>query len=122
MWMLLFLFLQANPNPCQGLPTPIQSPSLIVQVVDPTWLAVPGAEVTVKPLRGDAQLKSNRTETDKDGYAKFVVQGDADYSIEVKSYGFKRERMENMHLFKPSVSPAYVQLRLRLSDPGVTVY
>lgn len=122
MWMLLFLFLQANPNPCQASPAVPQSPSLVVQVVDPTWLPVPGAEVTVKPLHGDAQSKSNRTETDKDGYAKFLVPGDADYSIEVKSYGFKRERMKNMHLFKPSSSPAYVQLRLRLSGPFITVY
>lgn len=122
MWMLLFLFLQANPNPCQGSRAPTQSPSLIVQVVDPAWLPVPGAKVTVKPLHGDAQSKSNRTDTDKDGYAKFVVPGDADYSIEVKSHGFKPERMENMHLLKTAVSPAYVELRLRLSDPGVTVY
>jgi hypothetical protein len=84
------------------------------------WLPVPGAEVTVKPLDGDAQSKSSRTRTDTDGYAKFVVPGDADYSIEVKSYAFKRERMENMHLLK-TAGPAYVQLRLRLSDP-VTVY
>ena len=122
MWMLLFLFfVQANPNPCQGSPALTQSPSLIVQVVDPMWLPVPGAEVKVKPLHGDAQSKSSRRETDQDGYAKFVVPGDADYSIEVKSYAFKRERMEDMHLLKTAVSPAYVQLRLRLSDP-VTVY
>src|ERR1700720_2611378 len=80
MWMFLFLFfMQANPNPCQSSPVLTQSPSLIVQVVDPMWLPVPGAEVTVKPLRGDTQLKSNRTETDKDGYARFFVPSDADY-------------------------------------------
>ncbi len=77
--------------------------------------------MTVKPLHGDAQSKSNRAETDKDGYAKFPVQGDADYSINVELYGFKRERMENFHLFKPSGSPAYVQFRLRLSGHGTTV-
>jgi hypothetical protein len=125
MWMFLFLFfMQANPNPCQGSPALTQSPSLIVQVVDPVWLPVPGAEVTLKPLRGDTQLKANGTETDKDGYAKFFVPSDADYSIEVKLYGFKRERLKCVHVFKTSGSsaPAYVQLKLSLSGPGTTVY
>ena len=125
MWMFLFLFfMQATPNPCQSSPALTQSPSLIVQVVDPVWLPVPGAEVTVKPLRRDTQLKSNRTETDKDGYARFLVPTDADYSIEVNLYGFKRERLKCVHLFKTSGSsaPAYVQLKLSLSGPGTTVY
>src|SRR5260370_2763143 len=72
MWMFLFLFFtQANPNPCHASPARPQPPSLVVQVVDPVWLPVPGAEVTLKPLHADAHLKSNRTETDKDGYASF---------------------------------------------------
>ena len=125
MWMLLFLFfMQTNSNPCQGSPALTQSPSLVVQVVDPVWLPVPGAEVTLKPLGGDAQLKSHRTETDKDGYARFFVPSDADYSVEVKLYGFKREQLKCVHLVKTSGSsaPAYVQLKLRLSGPGTTVY
>jgi len=123
MWMFLFLFfIQANSNPC---PPPAQSPpSLIVQVVDPVWLPVPGAEVSLKALPTGAKSKSMRTETDKDGYARFSVPGDADYSIEVKLYGFKRERLKRVHLLKTSGSsaPAYVQLQLRLSGPGTTVY
>jgi hypothetical protein len=125
MWMLLFLFfLQANPNPCQAPPAQTQSPSLIVQVVDPDWLPIPGAEVTLKPLDGEAQQKSNRTETDKDGYAKFFVPGDADYAIEAQWSGFKRESLKRVHLFKAggSSTPAYVQLKMRLSGPGTTVY
>jgi hypothetical protein len=125
MRMLFFLFLmQANPNPCQAPPAQTQSPSLIVQVVDPDWLPIPGAEVTLTPLSEDAQLKSNRTETDKDGYVKFFVPGDADYAIEARLYGFKRESLKHVHLFKAagSSSPAYLQLRLRLSGPGTTVY
>jgi hypothetical protein len=123
MWVFLFLlFIQANSNPCPPSPAQTQSPSLIVQVVDPVWLPVPGAEVTLKPLSTGA--KSNRTETDKDGYARFSVPGDADYSIEAKLYGFKRERLKRVHLLKTSGSsaPAYVQLQLRLSGPGTTVY
>jgi hypothetical protein len=125
MWMLLFLFfIQSNSNPCQPSPAQTQSPSLIVQVVDPVWLPVPGAEVTLKPLHVDAQSKSNRIRTDKDGYAKFIIPGDADYSVDVELYGFKRERLKRVHLFKTSASPApaYVQFKLRLSGTGTTVY
>ncbi|MFZ0978664.1 MAG: carboxypeptidase-like regulatory domain-containing protein [Candidatus Acidiferrales bacterium] len=125
MWVLLFLFLlQTNPNPCEALPAQAQSPSLIVQVVDPDWLPVPGAQVTVEPLASDQKTKSSRTETDKDGYAKFSVSGDADYAIHVELYGFKRESLEHVHLFKTSSSsvPAYVQLKLRLSGPGTMVH
>jgi hypothetical protein len=72
MWMFLFLLLiRANSNPCPPSPAQTQSPSLIVQVGDPVWLPVPGAEVTLKPLPASAKSKSNRIETDKDGYAKF---------------------------------------------------
>src|ERR1700683_446814 len=125
MWMFLFLFFfQAGPNPCQDSPAQTQSPSLIVQVVDPGWLPIGGADVTLKPLHGDTQTKSDREETDKDGHAKFVATGDTDYDIEVKMYGFKRERLDHVHLFKPSGSPstAYVQLKMSLSGPGTTVY
>jgi hypothetical protein len=125
MWMFLFLFLfQTGPNPCHDSPAQKQSPSLIVQVVDPGWLPIPGAEVELKPLRGDAKTKSDRKETDKDGYAKFFAPGDADYDIEVEVYGFKRGRLNRVHLFKPSgsSSTAYVQLKMSLSGPGTTVY
>lgn len=125
MWLLLFLvFTQANPNPCQVALTQTQAPSLIVQVVDPNWIPIPGAKVTAKPLEGNGKLKSNPEDTDKDGYAKFLVTGNTDYAIEVQTYGFKRGRISPVHLFKASgsSSPAYVQLRLELSGPGTTVY
>lgn len=124
MWMLLFLFLlQANSNPCQASSTQGQSPSLIVQAVDPNWLPVLGAHVTVKPLHGDAGSKSSLAETDKDGYAKFDIAGDADYAINVQLYGFKRESVKQVHLFRAqnSPTPAYVQIKMRLSGPGTTV-
>lgn len=126
MWILLFFLLaiQANPNPCQASPAQTQSPSLIVQVVDPGWLPIPGAKVTVKLLNGKGQSKSSTAYTDKDGYANFDVRGDADYAIEAEHYGFKRERLSDMHLGETIIgplTPAYVQLKLRLSGPFVTV-
>lgn len=125
MWLFLFLFfIQANANPCQASPAQTQSPSLIVQVVDPNWLPIPGAKVTIIPLGGSTQLKSSHAGTDKHGFANFSVPGDADYAVEAELYGFKRGRVSPVHLFKATGSsgPAYVQLRLRLSGPGMTVY
>jgi len=125
MWLFLFLFFtQANPNPCQAAPAQTQSASLIVQVVDPNWIPIPGAKVTAKSLGEKDQLKSNESDTDKDGYVRFSVPGDADYAIEAELYGFKRARISPVHLFKASgpSSPAYVQLKLQLSGPGTTVY
>jgi len=97
---------------------------LIVQVVDPNWIPIPGAKVTAKSLGEKDQLKSNESDTDKDGYVRFSVPGDADYAIEAELYGFKRARISPVHLFKASgpSSPAYVQLKLQLSGPGTTVY
>jgi hypothetical protein len=93
MWMFLFPFLfQAGPNPCQNSPAQTQSPSLIVQVVDPGWLPISEAEVTLKPVRGDAKAKPDRKETDKDGYAKFFAAGDADYDIDCRNVHFQARR------------------------------
>lgn len=127
MWLLFFLFFtqaNPNPNPCQNPLAQTQSPSLIVQVVDPNWIPIPGATVTAKPREGNGKLKSTQTDTDKDGYAKFSVTGNADYAIEAELYGFKRGHISLVHLFKASgsSSPAYVQLKLKLSGPGTTVY
>ena len=125
MWLLLYFFLvQANANPCPTSPAQTQPPSLIVQVVDPNWVPIPGAQVMIKRLGEDTPLKSYRSETDKDGYAKFIVPNDTDYDIEASLYGFQRGRVNHVHLFKASSSSTspYVQLRLRLSGPGTTVY
>jgi hypothetical protein len=125
MWMLVFLFFfQTGSNPCQASPGQTPPPSLIVQVVDSGWLPIAGAEVTIKPLREDARTTSDGKKTGKDGYAKFFAPGDADYSVEVEMYGFKRERLNHVHLVKRSgsSSAAYVQLKMSLSGPGTTVY
>jgi hypothetical protein len=78
--VLISFFHASESQPLPEFASP-NSVAVSVQVVDPVWLSLPGAEVTVKPLRGDTQLKSNRTETDKDGYARFFVPSDADYSV-----------------------------------------
>ncbi len=119
--LLLLLFFGASPILAHGSPVPTGPPSLIVQVVDPGWIPIRGAEVTVKPLSGNAQSSVKRT--DKEGYVKFFVPSESDYSIAVKVPGFKNERLKRLHLFKPSgeFPTAYVQLQMHLSA-GVTIY
>ena len=118
MWLVILLFLA----PHQTLPTATKLPSLIVQLVDPTWDPLPGAEVTVRLL--SRKVEPRVAHTDKDGYAKFWVDGDKDYAIEARLPGFKSKRLKRGHLFKPTTtSPtAYVQLQLKLSGPTTTVY
>jgi hypothetical protein len=125
MWMLLFLlFLQTSPKLCQASPPETGTPSLVIQVVDPAWSPVPGAEVTLKPLVENAHSKSNRVLADEDGYARFSIPGDADYAIEVKYDGDKNGRLRRVHLFKTSSAfpTAYVQVQLRVSGPKITFY
>ena len=113
MWLVMLLLLASH----QALPTTMNPPSLIVQVVDPAWDPVPGADVTVKMLNGKAE--SRVAHTDKDGYAKFWVKGDKDYAIEAKLPGFKTNRLKRVHLFKHT---AHIQLQLKLAGPMTTVY
>ena len=117
MRLFLFFFFALNPISLQATlaqaasqsPAQPQFPTLIVQVVDPAWSPVPGAEVEVESL--SRKLQPNSGVTDKDGYARFFIPVDADYRIEVEFSGFKSERLKHMHLFKPSAaSPtAYIQ-------------
>jgi hypothetical protein len=123
MWLLLFLlFFQASPSPCQTPPPPAEPSTLIVQVVDPNWIPAQGIEVTVKSVTGNARPNSDYT--DKDGYAKFFVPVDADYSVEAKWPGFKNARLKGLHLFKGTGAhpTVYVQLRLVYSQDSITVY
>lgn len=123
MWTLFFLLLlQGGPTPCQTPPAPTESPSLIVQVVDPAWYPIPGAGVTVRPLTGHSLPNSGLA--NNQGYANFSAPGDADYAIEVKKAGYKSARLRSLHLFKSSgpFPTAYVQIRLQVSGPTTTVY
>ena len=119
--MIVALLLQASPTPCTPTPRPTEPPSLIVQTVDPLWLPLPGMEVTITP-RGGRGAKS-AANTGKDGYAEFWLAREAEYSVEVKSPGFKRKHLRSLQITKSSeASPtAFVQFKLELSGPFVTV-
>jgi hypothetical protein len=132
MWLIALLLLLSpqvvsDSNPCGHASTakPAQPPFLIVQVVDPNWLPLPGASVTVtvKPVSG--KQESKLAYTADDGYAKFWIRGDGNYTIDANYGGFKTKRLKNVNLGdNSSVSPtAYVQLRLTTGvGPPITVY
>ncbi len=129
MWMILFLLiLQAGGGPCTPAPCPAEAPAptpngppwLIVQAVDPAWSPVSNGEVTVKPQDGKGSALSSRT--DSDGYAKYWLPREGEYSIEVKAPGFKKKRIDHVRV---TASTAYVQMQLKIHIPAgqtVTVY
>lgn len=121
MWILLFLlFSQAIQTPCTS-PTPTGTPSLIVQVVDPNYLPVPGAAVTVTEVERAVKASSARTE--EDGYVKFFDLKDSDYMVEAKISGFKSARVKLLGFHNPAHKPqtAYVQFVMKFSGPGIAV-
>jgi hypothetical protein len=122
MWFLLFITVcAAIPIPGQSS-SPAQPPPLVVQVVDPAWFPIPGAEVKLESLSRNTHSISMRT--DNDGYAKFFVPVDGDYTIEASFAGFKNGRLKRIHLSQPNrpFPTAYVQLQLRVLDSGTKVY
>ena len=123
MWFLLFITLcAATPIPSQLSPTPTQHPPLVVQVVDPAWFPIPGAEVKLESLSRHTDSISIRT--DNDGYAKFFAPVDGDYTIEASFAGFKNGRLKRIQLRQPTgpFPTAYVQLQLRVLESGTKVY
>ena len=75
---------------------------------------------------------TQRKMTDEMGYANFILDQDVDYSISAaKCNGFKNRTLKPLHTplakysdpSKPHSPPIqYVQLKLELSGPSVTVY
>jgi len=122
MWILFLLLLQVGSIPCSPPEIPKTPPSLVVQIVDPAWLPIPGVEVTVQPVESAGAPQLGRT--DPEGYARFWLPASAAYSVQARpSYGFKRSRTKMwLGKWSPPSPTAYLQLRLKLSGPGVTVY
>jgi hypothetical protein len=136
MWLIALLLLfspqvVSDSNPCgrasSSASAPIQPPFLIVQVVDPSWLPLPGAAVTVSVRPVTGKKESKVAHTMGDGDAKFWIPGDpgdADYTIEANYGGFKTKRLKGVHLGTHSSSrpTAYVQVQLQPVGPPITVY
>lgn len=116
--LTLFLLLLSFTNPAQPASANDDGPpTLIVQVVDPVWIPLPEADVTVKPSSGKGDSKS--AHTDANGYAKFWVETGVDYTIEAKTVNFNKKTLRHVFIAKPKpASPtAHVQIKLQPSGP-----
>ncbi len=120
MWILAALLQAATP--CTPPPTPSEPPALVVQVVDPLCLPLPGAGVRVSSRSSKADSQTH--ETGARGHAQFWLTAEADYHIEARLVGFKTRRVRDVRAGRPSEpSPtAYVQIRLLLAVHGETVW
>jgi len=115
--LLVFFALAAPSKPRPFPPHEEGPPTLIVQVVDPVWIPLPEAEVTVKPSSGKGDSKS--AHTDANGYAKFWVDTGVDYTVEAKTVNFNKKTLKHVFIAKPKpASPtAHVQIKLQPSGP-----
>jgi len=128
MWLIALLLLSlaqgvSNSNPCGGASPskPTEPPFLVVKVVDPVWLPVPNAEVSVKAVNEKRQPKVAHTE--ENGDAEFWMQEDVNYTIEAKYPGFKTKQLKNVFLGSHSgpVETAYIEIQLQPAQT-ITVY
>lgn len=116
MLIQLAVVLVASRLRCPQAIEPKGPPTIIVQVVDPAWIPVPGARVeTVQEARSDGK-----------GSTQFWLGGDAEYDIEVSSPGFRKARVRAVRVTRAPPSSAFptahVQIRLKLAGPTVTVH
>jgi hypothetical protein len=100
-----------------GATRPGGPPALVVQVVDPLWLPMPGIHVTVTQAAPGTESRAART--GRLGFAEFWLPHGAEYSIEVHHPDFKKKRIEHVRIGKSEMSPtAYVQLQFELREAG----
>lgn len=106
--LLTLMFAQAGGAP-SGVPAG-SPPELVVQVVDPLWLPMAAIKVVVVAASSGEQQVGR---TGPRGFTEFHLVRGAEYSIEVRSPGFKRRLVEHVRIGKSQVSPtAYVQVQL----------
>jgi hypothetical protein len=98
-WIALLLLIQTQPAECAPPARPDAPPALVVQVVDPLWLPIPGADVTVVGKSGAGQMVSK---TGREGYAEFWLPREADYAVEAALVGFKAKHVKGVHIAKQS--------------------
>jgi hypothetical protein len=109
---------------CAPAAKPQEPPTIIVQVVNPVWLPVPGAQVEIKQHARHGVVQKGSS--DNEGKARFWLEGDAEYDIEVACRGFRKARVRAVRVTRApptsSFPTAHVQIRLKLAGPTVTVY
>jgi hypothetical protein len=120
MWFFALLLLQVTGSPCAAAESArTDPPTVVVQVVDPSWMPLPGIEVVLTRKKGSREA----TRTSNDGNAKFWVAQGAEYSVEVKYPGFKTVKMKTVEIGRSTpFATAHVQVRLKVSGPFVEVW
>jgi hypothetical protein len=122
--VLLAMTLLCTPTsqePCAPSPRPPEAPSLVVRVLDPADLPVPGADVTVTST-GDP-CRTSTSVTDRDGYARFWLPADGRHEVQTFLPGFKRRKVKGVQLRAADAGvPVALALKLKLAGPAVTVY
>ena len=108
--------------PCNPTPRPVEPASLIVQVVDPVWLPLPGIELRLTPRGGGA---SQIVRTTTAGAVELWLPREREFKIEVKHPGFKSAKIEWVRtppLAESGMYPtAQVQIRLALAGKPAQV-
>jgi hypothetical protein len=93
-------------------------PSLIVQVVDPVWVPLPGASVSIS-----AKGQNCKAYTDLEGNAKFWLGENTEYKAEAELIGFKKKRLKHLYIF-PSSNPfhtAHIQIKLDVAGRAIII-
>jgi hypothetical protein len=100
-------------------PQPTSPPTVVVQVVDPVWLPIPGASVS---LSANGR-QNHKAYTDREGNARFWVAENTEYAIEAEKTGFKRKRLKHLYIHNNSdpFPTAYVQVKLGTAGKVIIV-
>ena len=108
--------------PCNPTPRPIEPASLMVQVVDPVWLPLPGIELRLTPRGGGT---SQVVRTTNAGSVELWLPREREFKIEVRHPGFKSATIEWVRtpaLSESAMYPtAHVQIRLTLAGKPAQV-
>jgi len=117
---LCLLIAQVAATPlAQGQPA--ERPAVVVEVVDPFWIPLPGIEILVR--REDRPEPVARARTSKSGTAEFLLSPGARYSIEARHPGFKNGRVKSFRTVSAlsDQATARVQIRLALSGKAIEI-
>ena len=120
MWLIILAQLAAQPCTPKPVPcTPARQPcipNLVVEIVDPLRLPLPGATVKAK-ARSNKEV-GKVTASGGDGLARFCVAGGAEYEIRVDLPGFKKMRVRSQVVPTPNESTVALRMRVEMVFDG----
>ena len=81
--VLSVLLAQNVAGTCEVVCAGMETPALVVQVVDEGWLPLPGVKTRLVGRLSDPDLLETARTTDRNGFVAFDVPGDSLYSIRI---------------------------------------